>query len=96
MRKNLYWWGKNLIYVLADNGNTAFGRVANGPRQGENVNPPWNELSKTPPPEQKLLPKPEPKLKFDDPCPDCGTPDHISGIECPGCGFREWLESLDS
>ncbi len=27
-------------------------------------------------------------------CPDCGTPpiNYQKGIECPGCGFREWLQ----
>jgi hypothetical protein len=44
---------------------------------------------------QAELDKPQENLpkKDHDPtaCPTCQTPGHISGVECPGCGFKEWL-----
>lgn len=39
------------------------------------------------------------RSEFSDPCPNCRSPGHISGIECPGCGIKEnfsfktWLEA---
>lgn len=96
MGKNLYRWGNDLVIVLKDIGDKALVKFINSDqyKKGHVRDIPWYELKKIPPKKQLVPPfAPLEKDSFNDTCPTCKTPDSISGIECPGCGFKEWLNS---
>lgn len=83
---NIYHWGNNLVVVLKDKGNEALIKIIKSPRYKTDarLNVPWNQLiqAKTKEPARTIAPNS---------CPNCRTPEMISGIECPGCGFKEWI-----
>ena len=85
---NLYQYGPDLVALLQDNGNKALIKIlkSNRFKSGALFDVSWNDLRKTP--QKKVVPS------FEDPCPTCGTGGHLSGIECPGCGFKEWLAQI--
>ncbi len=87
-----YEWSKGEIVVpVEDQGDYALVKIIKSKRYKNNILTKvlWNQLSER---------KPEPKLSFIKPqpynaCPTCGTGSQMSGVECPGCGFKEWLKN---
>ncbi len=85
---NLYTWGDDLVALLKDRGDTALVKIINSKRYRPYTikELPWSEMKKQPRKDLKL-----PQNNFDNPCPTCATPNYVSGPECAGCGFKEWL-----
>lgn len=91
MRNNLFKWGNDLVAILKDKGDKAMVKFITSKRykNGSIRTLPWNELKKIEPPGNPI---PITQSQFDSQCSTCGTQDSIDGIECPGCGFKEWLQ----
>lgn len=87
----LYNFGQDLVKLLKDNGDKAFVKVirSNRYRIGAGINVAYNQLT---PVVQKKKPATFLPILPPNSCPTCDTPHQISGIECPGCGFKEWLK----
>lgn len=92
--KNLYNWGNNTVIVLKDKGNEALVKVINSKNYKTNalLNIPWNQLQKRSQGPSRGDSAPVSIVGTNNNCPTCHTPEMIPGIECPGCGFKEWIE----
>lgn len=86
MRDNLYIWNGNLVVLLRQTtANEALIKII------KSNNYKINTIREVYINELKKVEKTKPKFsdKIENPCPTCGTPDFLDGIECPGCGFKE-------
>lgn len=84
-----YKMGKETVVALYNHPDRkkAFIQIIDGPRKGLKLNIDKRILKS----ELKTVNLSKPS----DDCPNCKTskPNYIKGIECPGCGFKEWFNS---
>ena len=89
-KSNLYTWGDDLVALLKDRGDTALVKIIKSKKYRAYTikELPWSEMKKRP--QRNQLPQGQ-GHDFENPCPTCATPNYVSGPECAGCGFKEWL-----
>ena len=97
MASNLYFYGKTLVAKLYDDENRSQVFVKDV-KTGDTFNVYRSDLKKyekTKPTQPTPQRKPLHQFSNANACPNCRTPDHVPGIECPGCGIKEsfkaWL-----
>jgi hypothetical protein len=94
----VFRWEDKIVKVMSGfDGPTAFVQDV---KTGQTFNVPWSGLkkftrrkkgqrkAKPPQKSESFASKLQKKLPEYGNCPECRTPSHISGIECPGCGIK--------
>ena len=87
MRSNVYYYGNDLVAAIHDDPNSrvVLVKFLSGRNKDAKISVLRGKLTKSLP--QKVIAKPQTG------CPTCKTPEpnYIKDLECPGCGFKEWL-----
>lgn len=91
--KNHYQWGKHTVQLLrGSGGGAALVKIVDSPqwKPGMLREVPVRELRAKKPAAATPVVRPRAiPATFDSPCPQCGSPGYVSGVECPGCFFKE-------